>query len=190
MLLPTGGTRCSGNVAHSVRVSRIRLVTATVFAALAVTGITACGSDTSDDSAAATSTTSAVAATSAASGSSAHEHGDAAAPTPEALQAVLDGFVDPAKPTADKAKLVVDGEKRTANIDTMTQGLANYGKITFAVSDVKTDDEDATAQVVITSPHGPAPAMPMTWEHSDAGWQLSDASACQILAMGKAPCQA
>ncbi|MBF6170491.1 hypothetical protein IU476_03305 [Nocardia blacklockiae] len=164
----------------------MRLATATVCAALAVTGITACGSDTSDDSAAATTT----AAASSAAATSAHQHGDAAAPTPEALQATLDGFVDPAKPTADKEKLVVDGSKRTANIDTMTQGLANYGKITFAVSDVKIEGENATAQVVITSPHGPAPAMPMTWQHSDAGWQLSDASACQILAMGKAPCQA
>ncbi|MBB5917090.1 hypothetical protein BJY24_006002 [Nocardia transvalensis] len=159
-------------------------MTATAFAALAVTGITACGSDKSDDTATATATTSAVSASTAA-----HDHSGAAAPAPEALQATLDGFVDPAKPTADKEKLVVDGAKRTANIDTMTQGLANYGTITFAVSDVKTEGETATAQVVITSPHGPAPAMPMTWQHADAGWQLSDASACQILAMGKAPCQ-
>ncbi|MCM6775523.1 hypothetical protein NDR87_15395 [Nocardia sp. CDC159] len=114
----------------------------------------------------------------------------AATPTPEALQATLDGLVDPAKPTADKEKLVVDGQKRAANIDTMTKGLANYGKILFTVSDVKTTGDTATAQVVITSPHGPAPAMPMTWQHTSAGWQLSDASACQILAMGMAPCQA
>ncbi|WP_280269979.1 hypothetical protein [Nocardia wallacei] len=148
--------------------------------------MTACGSDNPEDSAA--SSTTAAAASSAASGS-AHDHSGAAAPTPEALQATLDGFVDPAKSTADKQKLVEDGEKRAANIDTMTQGLANYGKITFTVSDVKTEGERATAQVVVTSPHGAAPAMPMTWEHDDAGWQLSDASACQILAMGKAPCQ-
>ncbi|WP_024804790.1 hypothetical protein [Nocardia sp. BMG51109] len=157
-------------------------MTATVFAALAVTGITACGSDTSEDSAAPGSTA-------AATSGSAHDHSTVAAPAPQELQATLDGFVDPAKPTADKAKLVVDGQRRAANIDTMTQGLANYGAITFAVSDIKTEGETATAQVVVTSPHGAAPATPMTWQHSDTGWQISDQSACTILAMGRAPCQ-
>ncbi|QIS24270.1 hypothetical protein F6W96_17585 [Nocardia terpenica] len=163
------------NAARTVRVS-----VATAFAALAVTGMTACGTDKSASSASSTTATSA----------SAHTGGSHAAPSVEALQATLDGFVDPAEPTDRKAKLVVDGEKRTANIDTMTQGLANYGKIGFAVSDVKAEGDTATAQVVINSPHGPAPAMPMTWQHTTAGWQLSDASACTILAMGKAPCQA
>ncbi len=195
MLLPTrhsatsdsGSTRFRSNAGRVATVSGarrpgFRLATATAFAALAVTAITACGSDNSGDSAAASSTsaTSVTAATSAAA---------VAAPTAEELQATLNGFVDPAKPTADKAKLVVGGDKRAANIDTMTNGLANYGTITFTVADIKTEGDRATGQVTITSPHGPAGPMPMTWEHSATGWQLSDASACQILAMGMAPCQ-
>lgn len=192
MLLPT--RHCppsdSGSIHHrsnAVQVATVsgtrrpgfRLATATAFAALAVTAMTACGSDNSDDAtpASSTSATSAAAAT------------PAAPPTAEELQATLNGFVDPAKPAADKAKLVVGGDRRTANIDTMTKGLASYGTITFTVADVKTEGERATGQVTITSPHGPAGPMPMTWQHSASGWQLSDASACQILAMGMAPCQ-
>ncbi|MFF0488261.1 hypothetical protein ACFYTQ_04485 [Nocardia sp. NPDC004068] len=161
---------------------------ATAFGALAVTGLVACGSDSSDDAPASSTPSSAVTSvTSSATGAGAQP---AAAPTPESLQATLAGFVDPAKPTAEKEKLIVDGQKRATNIDTMTQGLANYGTIGFTVSDVKVDGDTATAQVVIASPHGAAPAMPMTWQRAGSGWQLSDASACQILAMGKAPCQA
>ncbi len=182
MLLPLGDTRCSGNVARTVRVS-----VATAFAALAVTGIVACGSDKSDEAPASSTPSKAVTSITASPGASAQA---AAAPTPDSLQATLDGLVDPAKPTADKEKLTVDGAKRAANIDTMTKGLANYGKILFTVSDVKASGDTATAQVVITSPHGPAPAMPMTWQRGAEGWQLSDASTCQILAMGMAPCQA
>ncbi|WP_227982461.1 nuclear transport factor 2 family protein [Nocardia spumae] len=145
--------------------------------------MTACGSDNSEDS---TPTSSAPATSAAASATGA---ATVATPGAEELQATLNGFVDPAKPTADKEKLVVGGDKRAANIDTMTKGLANYGTITFTVADIKTEGDQATGQVTITSPHGPAGPMPMTWQHSAAGWQLSDASACQILAMGMAPCQ-
>ncbi|MBF6245480.1 nuclear transport factor 2 family protein [Nocardia elegans] len=145
--------------------------------------MTACGSDNSQDSTP-TGTTTATSAAAAATSAAA-----APAPTAEELQATLNGFVDPAKPTAEKEKLVVGGDKRAANIDTMTKGLANYGTITFTVADIKTEGDQATGQVTITSPHGPAGPMPMTWQHSAAGWQLSDASACQILAMGMAPCQ-
>lgn len=201
MLLPTrhsatpfgGSTRTGSNATRTAGVSGVRrswmhlagfrLATATAFTALAVTAMTACGSDNSQDSTptgATTATSAAAAATSAAA---------APAPTAEELQTTLNGFVDPAKPTAEKEKLVVGGGKRAANIDTMTKGLANYGTITFTVADVKTEGDQATGQVTITSPHGPAGPMPMTWQHSAAGWQLSDASACQILAMGMAPCQ-
>ena len=195
MLLPTrhsaapssGSTRRS-NTNRSTVISRkrrsgFRLATATAFAALVATAMTACGSDNSADS----TPTSSAPATSAAT--SATGAATAAAPTAEELQATLNGFVDPSKPTADKEKLVVGGDKRATDIDTMTKGLADYGAITFTVADIKTEGEQATGQVTITSPHGPAGPMPMTWQHSGAGWQLSDASACQILAMGMAPCQ-
>ncbi|MFC9895664.1 hypothetical protein ACFVMC_18420 [Nocardia sp. NPDC127579] len=146
--------------------------------ALAVTaGASACGSDDKSDTA----------STSGAVTSSAAGHGDHAAPSAADLQATLVLLADPAKPTADKTAIVVDGAKRQANIETMNRALAGYGTLTFAVSDVKVDGTEATAQVITTSPHGAAPAMPMTWEHVDGAWKLSDASACTLLAF-VAPC--
>lgn len=160
-----------------------RLSVAMAAAAAAVTvGLTACGSDDKSD---AKATTSAAASTSAAGHG---DHGTAAAPTAEALTAVLDTLSDPTKTTADKAKLIVNGDKRTANIDQMNKSLANYGKLTYAVTDITTSANTATAQVTITSPHGAAPAMPMTWEHVDGTWKLSDASGCLMLGFAQAPC--
>ncbi|MFE9576777.1 hypothetical protein ACFYO1_10370 [Nocardia sp. NPDC006044] len=111
----------------------------------------------------------------------------ATAPTPETLQAVLVKLSDPAVPTADKAKLIVNGEKRTANIDQMNKGLAGY-TLTYAVSDVTVQGNTATAQVTINSPHGAAPAMPITWENVDGTWKLSDTSGCLLLGFAQAPC--
>ncbi|MEV0292079.1 hypothetical protein [Nocardia sp. NPDC050710] len=163
----------------------LRVSVATAAAAIAVTvGLTGCGSDDKSDAKAST-TTSAAVTTSAAS------HGDGAAgatPSAEELQATLVVLADPAKPTPEKVAVVVDGDKRAANIDTMTKALAGYGTLTFAVSDVKVDGNTATAQVVITSPHGAAPAMPLTWQHVDGKWKLSDASACTMLGFAQAPC--
>ncbi|MGV9820558.1 hypothetical protein [Nocardia xishanensis] len=163
---------------------------ATAAAALAVTvGLTACGSDDSSDTAATSSsvaaTTSAAASTGATGG---HDHAAGDAPKPEELQATLALVADPSKPTSEKTAVIVDGQKRAANIDQMNQLLAGYGQLTFAVSDVKTEGETATAQVVITSPHGSSPAMPMTWQHVDGKWKLSDATACTMLGFAQAPC--
>ncbi|WP_225727603.1 MULTISPECIES: hypothetical protein [unclassified Nocardia] len=161
-----------------------RITVATAAAAVAVTvGLTACGSDDKSDSAKASSATAAPASGSAAGSG---DHSATVAPTAEALQANLLLITDPNKPTADKAAAIVNGDKRTANIDKMTAGLANY-PLTFAVSDIKLDGTKAAAQVGITSPHGTAP-VPMTWEQSDGKWKLSDASACTIFGFAKAPC--
>ncbi|MFF3568845.1 hypothetical protein [Nocardia jiangxiensis] len=113
---------------------------------------------------------------------------DAPAPAPQELQSSLDQFVDPGIPAAAKTKLVVGGERRQANIETMNKGLANYGKVGFGVSNVQTKGDTANAQVAVISPHGTVPGVPMTWQHTAAGWQISDSTACVILAMGKAPC--
>ncbi|TQM32248.1 nuclear transport factor 2 family protein [Nocardia bhagyanarayanae] len=167
----------------------LRLSVATAAAALAVTvGLTACGSDDSSETAA--TTTAAAATTTAATTGAAggHDHAGEDAPKAEELQATLALVADPSKPTAEKTAVIVDGEKRTANIDQMNQLLAGYGQLTFAVTDVKTEGETATAQVVITSPHGSAPAMPMTWQHVDGKWKLSDATACTLLGFAQAPC--
>ncbi|WP_433678401.1 hypothetical protein [Nocardia sp. CA-119907] len=154
-------------------------------AAMAATvGLTACGSDDKSDGKA-SATTSAAATTSPAGHG---DHGSAAAPTAEALTAVLDALSDPAKSTAEKTELIVGGEKRTANIDQMNQALGSYGKLTYAVADITASGNTATAQVTITSPHGTAPAMPMTWEYVDGTWKLSDASGCLMLGFAQAPC--
>ncbi|AYF77499.1 hypothetical protein D7D52_30955 [Nocardia yunnanensis] len=115
---------------------------------------------------------------------------DTAAPAAAAgeLQSVLTRFTDPAVPAADKTQLMVNGGAHTANLDKMNQGLANYGTIGWTVSDVQANGDTANASVAISSPHGTMPGVPMTWQHTDAGWQLSENTACTILAMGKAPC--
>ncbi|WP_328400354.1 hypothetical protein [Nocardia sp. NBC_00403] len=161
----------------------LRVSVATAAAAVTVTlGLTACGSDDKSDTATATSTS--VVATSADHGA----HGTATAPLADELKATLTLVADPAKSTAEKTALIVNGDKRSANIDQMNQALAGYGALTFAVTDVKVEGTTATAQVVITSPHGAAPAMPMTWEHVDGKWKLSDATACTMLGFAQAPC--
>ena len=113
---------------------------------------------------------------------------DTPAPAPAQLQSTLDQFVDPGIPAAAKTKLVVGGDRRAANIQAMNQGLANYGKVGFAVSNVQAKGDTADARVAIVSPHGTMPGVPMSWQHTAAGWQISDGTACMILAMGKAPC--
>lgn len=166
--------------ARTLRMSMV--ITAAAMAA--TVGLTGCGSDDKSDTKA-TSTTSAAATTSAAGHG---DHGSAAAPTAETLTAVLDALSDPAKPTSEKTELIVNGEKRTANIDQMNQALGSYGKLIYAVADITTSGESATAQVTITSPHGTAPAMPLTWEYVDGTWKLSDASGCLMLGFAQAPC--
>lgn len=159
----------------------LRVSLATAAAALAVTaGLVGCSSD-DNKSDAKVSSSSTVASTSAAPSAA------AGAPSPETLQAVLVKLSDPAVPTADKTKLIVDGEKRTANIDQMNKGLAGYN-LTYAVSDVTTQGNTATAQVTINSPHGAAPAMPISWENVNGTWKLSDASGCLLLGLAQAPC--
>ncbi|MEV6067133.1 hypothetical protein AB0L82_11325 [Nocardia sp. NPDC052001] len=151
---------------------------ATVAAALAVTATLAgCGSDdkTSTDSAATTSAAVTKAAT-------------APAPTAEQLQGVLTAFADPAKPAADKAKLVVDGDKRIALIETMNQGLAHYA-VSFTVGEIKQTGDKADAKVSVVSPHGTMADVPMSFQYVDGTWKLADAGACTILGMARAACQ-
>ncbi|MBL1073894.1 hypothetical protein JK358_05760 [Nocardia sp. 2] len=113
-----------------------------------------------------------------------------AAPTPSAeeLQSTLTRFTDPNVPSAEKQTLMVGGDRRASNIDTMTGKLANYGTIGWGVSGVQVDGESANASVAISSPHGTMPGVPMTWEYADGSWKLSEGTACTILAMGKAAC--
>ncbi|MCX5045837.1 hypothetical protein OG921_21960 [Aldersonia sp. NBC_00410] len=143
-------------------------------------GLTACGSDdeSSDSAATSASATASAAETSAAA---------AGAPDSAELQSTLDILLDPAKPTTEKTAVVVNGEARTANIEAVTAALANYGKLTFAVGEATVNGDTATAQVQIVSPNGAMP-VPMTWQNVDGTWKISDASACQLFAMGQSPC--
>ncbi len=145
-------------------------------AAIVAIGLAACGSDDSSDSAATTS-----------SAPSTSVPAPASAPEPAVLQRQLELIADPAKSAADKAAVIVDGNARLANLETLTKALANY-HLTFAVSNLKTEGPTTTAQVAVTSPHGAVP-MAMTWKYVDGAWLLSDESACGLLGMGRAPCQ-
>lgn len=168
-------------LARTLRVPRIFVMAVLATAAIiGSAGLTACGADGEDSDgtgASATTTTN-------------DDHGDhhVQAPAPEALQATLDTMVDPAVPAEDKTNLLVNGEKRRTNVEQMNSALAGYGKLTFAVADVSTENTTATAQVTITSPHGAAPAMPLTWEHQNATWKLSDDAGCLLFSFAKAPC--
>ncbi|MRH88510.1 hypothetical protein GFY24_13820 [Nocardia sp. SYP-A9097] len=115
-------------------------------------------------------------------------YADAPAPSPEELQSTLDRFVDPTVPTGDKQQLMVSGDRRASNINTMTSKLGNYGKVGFAVSNIQVDGDNANASVAIVSPHGTMPGVPMSWQHTAGGWQLSENTGCTILSMGRAPC--
>ncbi|MFE6860980.1 hypothetical protein [Nocardia sp. NPDC057668] len=173
MLLPTGRIPGMRNVSRTLRVS-----VATAAAALAVTATVAgCGSEDNNHSTHSTS-------------ASATSQTQAAAPAPTAaeLQGILTGFADPAKPAADKAKLVVGGEKRLANIETLNQGLAGY-QVTFTVGEVKTEGNTATATVAVGSPHGAMPGVPIAFQYDGGSWKLADAGACTLLGMARAACQ-
>ncbi|MGN2637454.1 hypothetical protein ACWEKT_12450 [Nocardia takedensis] len=169
----------------SARTLRVCVATAAV-AITATVGLTGCGSDDSDTATSATSTSITTSAAAASTGSAGQANG--AAPSAEQLSGTLSTLADPAKPVADKVAIVVDGQKRAANIETMTQALAGYGTLKFVVSDVKVDGKSATAQVVISSPNGDAPPMPLTWQQVDGTWKISDASACVLLGFAQAPC--
>lgn len=112
---------------------------------------------------------------------------DVAPPTPDLLQDSLVRLVDPAIPAQDKAGLVVDGQTRVEALAALTTGLDNYGRITFVVSGVDVAGTSATAKVDVTGPHGTIP-INMTWDKVGEAWQLSGASTCNLLAMGRVQC--
>jgi hypothetical protein len=110
------------------------------------------------------------------------------APTVAELQTSLQQLVAPDVDAATKAAAVENGQARLTNLETMTAALANYGAITFEVSEPTFAGETSTADVAIATPRGTAAPAPQTWVLIDGTWKLSDASTCQILAMGQAPC--
>ncbi|WP_416562571.1 hypothetical protein [Nocardia testacea] len=172
--------------ARTRRLSRVAAATAAA-AALAL-GLTACGSDDDGDTAAGS-----VAATTSAA---AHDHGDdhdhgetAPAPTAESLQSTLEQITNPDVPVDEKVKLIDDGENRRGLLEQLNAALQTYRGITFQVGEVTVDGETATGQTTITSPSGQsAPPMPLTWEHDDGTWKLSDASACVLFGFAQIPC--
>ncbi|WP_415974874.1 hypothetical protein [Rhodococcus sp. 077-4] len=111
-----------------------------------------------------------------------------AAPTVTELEASLQQLVAPNVDAATKAATVENGQARLTNLETMTAALANYGAITFEVADPTVEGQTSTADVAIATPRGTAAPSPQTWVLIDGTWKLSDASTCQILAMGQAPC--
>lgn len=111
-----------------------------------------------------------------------------AAPTSGELEASLLQLVAPDVDAATKAASVENGQARLSNLEAMTAALANYGAITFEVAEPTVEGQTSTADVAIATPRGTAAPSPQTWVLIDGDWKLSDASTCQILAMGQAPC--
>lgn len=112
----------------------------------------------------------------------------AAAPTTDELTQSLALLVDPNVDAATKADTIENGQARLPNLEQMTAALANYGEITFQVDEPTVEGETSTALVAIATPRGAAAPTPNTWVLIDGDWKVSDASACQLLAMGQAPC--
>lgn len=110
------------------------------------------------------------------------------APTVAELEASLQQLVAPNVDASTKSAAVENGQARLTNLETMTAALANYGAITFEVAEPTVEGETSTADVAIVTPRGTAAPSPQTWVLIDGKWKLSDASTCQILAMGQAPC--
>ncbi|MGA9873524.1 MAG: hypothetical protein WBQ44_20580 [Rhodococcus sp. (in: high G+C Gram-positive bacteria)] len=111
-----------------------------------------------------------------------------AAPTTNELTASLELLVAPDVDAATKVAEVENGSARLINFETMTAALANYGEITFEVGEPVVEGQTTTAPVTIATPRGTTAPTPNTWVLIDGDWKVSEASACQLLAMGQAPC--
>ncbi|SNS20377.1 hypothetical protein [Rhodococcoides kyotonense] len=162
---------------------RYTALVASVSAALLIAG---CSS--SDDSDHADHTSEASAASTSETATSEPTAASVAAPTVDELTQSLELLVDPQVDAATKAATVENGQARLANLEQMTAALQNYGEITFQVEEPTVEGETATAPVTIATVRGATAPTPNTWVLIDGDWKVSDASACQLLAMGQAPC--
>ncbi|MFI5717189.1 hypothetical protein [Nocardia sp. NPDC051750] len=166
-----------------------RVAATTITAAALAAGLTACGSDDGTGTPETSAATSSVADPTTAAEHD-HDHGDSGdAPTAESLQATLEQITNPDVSVDDKVNLIVDGENRRGLLEQLNAALQSYRGITYQVAEVTVDGETATGQTTITSPTGQsAPPMPMTWQHEDDIWKLSDAAACVLLSFAQIPC--
>jgi hypothetical protein len=167
-----------------------RVAAATAAAAALALGLTACGSDDDGGDTAAASSVAATTSAAAHNHDDDHDHGDTApAPTAQSLQSNLEQITNPDVPVDEKVKLIDDGENRRGLLEQLNAALQTYRGITFQVGEVTVDGETATGLTTITSPSGQsAPPMPLTWEHDDGTWRLSDASACVLFGFAQIPC--
>jgi hypothetical protein len=167
-----------------------RVAAATAAAAALALGLTACGSDDDGGDTAAASSVAATTSAAAHDHDDDHDHGDTApAPTAQSLQSNLEQITNPDVPVDEKVKLIDDGENRRGLLEQLNAALQTYRGITFQVGEVTVDGETATGLTTITSPSGQsAPPMPLTWEHDDGTWRLSDASACVLFGFAQIPC--
>lgn len=147
--------------------------------------LTGCSSN-NDDSAA--STSSSAASSSAAATTSDLSSTGATVPTADDLKFTLTQISDPAVTVAAKSTLIAKGTERTAQLEQLNAGLANY-PLSYDVENVQSDATSATADVAITSPHGAAPAMPMGWDITGPNeYVLNETSTCAILGMARIQC--
>lgn len=162
----------------------MKMRTSSAFVALAAAALVAAGCSSGEDSDHSSEPSSS--ATSDAPPTTAVA--EATAPTVEELTNSLALVVAPDVDAATKAADIENGQARLANLEQMTAALANYGDITFEVQEPTVEGETATALVAIATPRGTAAPTPNTWVLIDGHWKVSETSACQLLAMGQAPC--
>ncbi|SDD37567.1 hypothetical protein [Rhodococcus tukisamuensis] len=156
----------------------IRKSLAAAAAALVAVGVASCSSDDSTATeSTATTTTADAAATEAL----------ADAPSTEALNATLVTFFDPAVPAADKAALIVKGEKQAPVLEQFNGVLRGYPLTTAVTAVTPVDADTVKATATITGPHGGAPT-DLTFDQVDGKWVVSDTAVCTILSMGRLTC--
>lgn len=147
-------------------------------AALVAVGVASCSSDDSTATeSTATTTTADAAATEA----------PADAPSTEALNATLVTFFDPAVPAADKAALIVKGEKQAPVLEQFNGVLRGYPLTTAVTAVTPVDADTVKATATITGPHGGAPT-DLTFDQVDGKWVVSDTAVCTIFSMGRLTC--
>lgn len=148
-------------------------------AALVAVGVASCSSD---DSSTADSTTTVSATTEAAAAEA-----PADVPSADALNATLVTFFDPAVPAADKAALIVAGEKQAPLLDQFNGVLKGYPLTTAVTAVAPVDADTVKATATVTGPHGGAPT-DLTFDQVDGKWVISESAVCTVFSMGRLTC--
>lgn len=163
----------------------LRSCVVTVSAIALAIGVAACSSDDGDSSS--TSTTSVSAAADAPTTVADGDAATAAEPSAQELQDQLTRLFDPAVPATEKQVLIEGGDGRAALLEQFNGVLAGYPLTASVTTVTVVDDDTVSADADIAGPHGGA-AVPVTFDHDNGTWVLSDDSTCLIFGLGRIAC--